>query len=107
VYRAPTLKKLDVGAIPKREMLAAIVEKYEEYMDLAQRFYTLWTSQQVWHVEDGDDTVWAVRESRYASAEWQALNRKARMYEEKVVERVNEYAEQLVQVYYDVEDKDG
>lgn len=105
VHRAETLRKLDISSISSKEMLASVVDRYDHYLSLVKEFYDFQTRQNLRIEEEGDDTVWYVRATRYASMQNRALTRKAVKFERLVVDRTNEFAQALTEAYHDVPDE--
>ena len=106
LYRAETLRKLDIDRVPSREMLTAVVSRYDQNLALVREFFEFQTRETLLVVDEGNETVWYVRDTRTASAENQALRRKAKRFEGLLVDRTNEYADMLVEAYIDVPDRD-
>lgn len=105
IHRAETLRKLEVDRIPTREMLSAVVSRYDQNLALVREFFEFQTRQSLRIEDEGNETVWYVRDTRYASAENKSLTRKAERFEKLLVERTNEYADMLVEAYIDVPDE--
>lgn len=102
ILRTQSLRKLAVGKIPTRDMLAAVVEEFYKNTKIVQEFFKLQADVDLSIEEDGDEFVWAVPESASASSLNHVYTRRAQKYEKLVIERTNAYARRLSGAYYEI-----
>lgn len=107
IYRNDTLRKLDVGKVPTRAALGAIAEKFQEHVHLVRGFFEFQVGVPTFIFEDEGYLVWAVKDTKYTSAANKLLTERAVKYEKLIVERTNEYAAHLVEVYDVIEPEVG
>lgn len=102
LYRSPSLRELAVDSLPSREMLTAVVERFNENLDVAIKFFELDEGVRplIKNSLDSDDFIWLVKETPWTSAQNKRLGAKCKRLESLVIERTNEYAEQLKEAYY-------
>lgn len=107
ILRVQSLRKLAVDKLPLRDMLTAVIERFYENITVVKKFFELQNDMELFIVEDGDDFVWAVPESKLASSINHVLHGRASRCEKLAVTRTNEYAEHLGGSYYEVAKEEG
>lgn len=95
LHRSQPLRELKVDDVPTREILGLIVKKFESYMQLVKDFWQFQDGEPLHVLQENDDFVWAVKDSRHSSTQNKALSSRVKRFEKLVIKRTNEYAEVL------------
>lgn len=105
LYQSDVYEKLNIDNVPTREILTTVLERLEKLKNFSKEVFEFEIGYPLSIQEDEGYWIWGVLDTPYTSSRNKSLAERCHKLEELIVERTNEYARQLTEVYDDIKER--